>query len=248
MRRIVLATTLGLLVAPAAGAQSLAPGALAVGLSTPAVAAPIVPASTAATVLRQAPRPPRGVGRQLLYGMGGAVLGAGLGYFASQVAHGSWESDEPKGGYRTGFAVGGAALGAVSGFLIGRNGTREATGMPTGLPPREYIGADELRESGAATVLDAIRARRALWLNVHGTDSFDESVRGTVGEQGAQLLPAMPQLVVYLDESRLGGVERLQEYPVAQVEGIRWYDARQATYRWGAGHNHGVIQLLTQAP
>jgi hypothetical protein len=54
-----------------------------------------------------------------------------------------------------------------------------------------------------------------------------------------------PNLIIYLDNARLGTTSQLRSLPVAGVIGIRYYNGAEATYRWGAGHQHGAIQVLT---
>jgi hypothetical protein len=51
--------------------------------------------------------------------------------------------------------------------------------------------------------------------------------------------------MVYLDDAKLGSVDQLRELPVVGVNQVRYYDGAEATYKWGAGHIHGAIQVVT---
>ena len=82
------------------------------------------------------------------------------------------------------------------------------------------------------TVWDAVEALHNNWLQVRGTDSF-----------GVNSNPS--EILVYMDNNRLGGVETLQSVPVSAVVYVRHYDAVEATARWGVGHSQGVIFLST---
>jgi hypothetical protein len=52
-------------------------------------------------------------------------------------------------------------------------------------------------------------------------------------------------IVVYLDQSRLGGLESLRTIQVAGVTVVRHYSASEAEARFGLGHLHGAIQVVT---
>lgn len=50
---------------------------------------------------------------------------------------------------------------------------------------------------------------------------------------------------VYLDNVRLGGPSELQTIPINAVQYIRFFDAVEATQRWGVNHSQGVIYVST---
>jgi hypothetical protein len=52
-------------------------------------------------------------------------------------------------------------------------------------------------------------------------------------------------IVVYLDQSRLGGPESLRTIQVGAVTVVRHYSASEAEARFGLGHLHGAIQVVT---
>ena len=52
-------------------------------------------------------------------------------------------------------------------------------------------------------------------------------------------------VVVYVDQSRLGGPETLRTVQVNAAVVIRHYSASEAEARFGPGHLHGAIQVIT---
>jgi hypothetical protein len=55
-------------------------------------------------------------------------------------------------------------------------------------------------------------------------------------------------IVVYLDNARLGGPESLRGIHVGGVSSVRFFDAGRAQYRFGVGHTHGAILVSTGTP
>jgi len=76
----------------------------------------------------------------------------------------------------------------------------------------------------------AIEALRSNWLRERGPDSF--STPGHVQ--------------VYLDDSRVGGVETLRMLSLANVLFIRHVNGVDAAARWGLDHGQGVILVSTR--
>src|SRR2546430_16803222 len=94
---------------------------------------------------------------------------------------------------------------------------------------RDLLTQEELREHRFSTVYEAIEALRSHWLRERGPDSFS----------------APGHVQVYLDDSRLGGVEALRNLSLANVVYIRHIDGVYADARLGLDHGHGVILLAT---
>src|SRR5204862_6728309 len=95
---------------------------------------------------------------------------------------------------------------------------------------RNLLTQEDLREYQFATVFEAIEALRAHWLRERGPDSFS----------------APGHVQVYLDDSRLGGVEALRTLPLANVLLIRHVDGIVAAARWGLAHGHGCSLVATR--
>src|SRR2546430_1088385 len=101
---------------------------------------------------------------------------------------------------------------------------------PAPAADRNLLTQEDLREYRFATVFDAIEALRSHWLRERGPDSF--STPGHVQ--------------VYLDDSRLGGVEALRTLPLTNVLYIRHVNGVDAAARWGLDHGQGVILVSTR--
>lgn len=108
-----------------------------------------------------------------------------------------------------------------------------AAGSGSGARPssRGPITADEALDTGAANAYEVVQARRPNWLHRRGAHTAGG---GT------------DDIVVYLNDARLGGLESLRQVAAANVGEIRFYDAAAANYRFGRGHLNGAIQVVTE--
>ena len=95
---------------------------------------------------------------------------------------------------------------------------------------RNVITGEELIEGHFITVYDAVEALHPPWLAARGPDSF----------------VAPSEVLVYLDNVKLGGVSNLRNLDLHSIRYIRHYDGVTATARWGVGHGAGVILITTQ--
>ncbi|HMH83511.1 MAG TPA: hypothetical protein VK531_11625 [Gemmatimonadales bacterium] len=96
---------------------------------------------------------------------------------------------------------------------------------------RNVLTQEDLGEHHFATAYEAVASLRPSWLETRGTDSFTTP----------------SQVLVYLDDSRLGGVETLRTIGLANVLYIRHIDGIAASARWGLDHGQGVIQVATRS-
>ncbi len=93
----------------------------------------------------------------------------------------------------------------------------------------EVLTKDQIDNQGFTTAMDAVQNLRANWLHERGTNSFytPDSIK------------------VYLDDTRLGGIDQLSSIPIADIVYIRHIDGIAATARWGVDHGAGVIYVST---
>ena len=105
--------------------------------------------------------------------------------------------------------------------------------METNAPVRDRLVLlrSEINETDVNDVYDAIARLRPQFFNRRGETSF--------------LLRARTFVNVYIDNMRLGGIESLRGIPVQSVYSIRYFNAAEATYRWGMNNSGGAIQLIT---
>lgn len=224
-------------VLPNASAGVLLPLLLAVRLEAqPPAPSPVSRCSTGGAIARLA---------------AGSVVGGWLGFVAAKIRVSDW--DDNSGGaaaqrMRTRATIGGAAIGAaVTGILLH---TKSCTVANRGIPiPRagfEPITLEEIQKSGLnGNVYDLVYSRRRSWLNLRGVDTFTEGTITWTIEGRDYVFKGEPRLIVYLDEAKYGSAEQLRELSIMNVTEVRYYDGATATQKWGAGHMHGVIQVIT---
>ena len=125
------------------------------------------------------------------------------------------------------------ALGALlllEGCGGGSRGTR-GPGDPAPVRSGDAVTMEELAKvSGSSTLFEALRALRPSWFRRNPTTLRPE---------------AEGDVIVYLDQSRLGGPESLRTIQITGVTAVRHYSASEAEARFGPGHLHGAIQVIT---
>jgi TonB-dependent Receptor Plug Domain len=102
---------------------------------------------------------------------------------------------------------------------------------------QQAMDREEIRGTQYTNMYDVINSLRGNWLRVKGPDSFGRPSR----------------LQIYLDGQRLSNVDdsnspygqELRSLNPVDIESVRYFDAVQASARWGAGHGAGAIALVT---
>jgi hypothetical protein len=105
------------------------------------------------------------------------------------------------------------------------------TQQRAGLPRQDLdtLTREQITENRFVNAYDAVQAMRSNWLQTRGTDSFQTP----------------SEVLVYLDNVKMGGVLELRAIPTTTIAFIRHFDGVEATNRWGVGHAAGVIQVST---
>ena len=96
---------------------------------------------------------------------------------------------------------------------------------------RNLLTREQIQETNKQNAYEVVESLRSNWLRSRGPTSLNS--------RDAEVL-------VYIDDSRLGGVETLRTISTAMVQSIRWYDGIAATGRWGLDHGAGVIYVSTR--
>lgn len=124
-----------------------------------------------------------------------------------------------------------ARAGVFLGFLLasGCGATRYASAPPA---ERDVLTREMIIESRATNAYDVVATLRSNWLRTRGVDSFS-----TPGE-----------VLVYYNDTRLGGVEMLRGISLNEIGYIQYFDGTEASARWGLDHGHGVIYVGTLTP
>lgn len=115
-------------------------------------------------------------------------------------------------------------------LLLACTASRADSGVPGTRTRHDILTVEQLRSTGTQNAFDAVQALRASWLRPRGPDSFR-----TPG-----------QVMVYIDDVRLGGVDTLRNISVPQIIFIQYYDGNAASGRWGLDHGNGVIFVSTR--
>jgi hypothetical protein len=177
------------------------------------------------------------LGARLLTATGAAAVGAGLGFFASQLARGDWE-DGPGG--RPIDRPLWAAIGGGVGFAVGFRFPLARMGKPatkSRLPSgRDRLGADEILRAKVVNAFEAVRLLRPEWLVLRGNQTWNVPSDRVPGNAGP--------LRIYLQSQLLGGVESLRSIAAQDIAAIYFLDAGEATHRWGAGHPQGAVLVV----
>ncbi len=64
--------------------------------------------------------------------------------------------------------------------------------------------------------------------------------------RGRQSVHLTSAIVVYMDVTRLGGVESLRQIPINVIRRVEYLDGTTATQRFGTGHGMGAIVVWSR--
>jgi hypothetical protein len=100
----------------------------------------------------------------------------------------------------------------------------------------------EISRGNYGTALEVVENLRPSMLRSRGaTLSNPNTSSGISADQSTSV-----NVVVFLDEVRLGEASKLASIPAGSVREIRYINARDATTRWGTGVSSGVIQVISK--
>jgi hypothetical protein len=114
-----------------------------------------------------------------------------------------------------------------------------SSGASAGKQNPNVITTEEIGQSTASTAYELIQRLRPNYLRTRG------AVHGSPTASGENRLETV-DLVVYLNENRLGGTDQLRQMPISEIREIRYYSASEATTKWGTGHSAGAIQVVSR--
>lgn len=109
------------------------------------------------------------------------------------------------------------------------SGTSQQSSSRRGSPDR--ITQDELATIDVQNALQAVQRLRPSFLQNRGGASSSIT-------QGPQ------DVVVYVDQTRMGGPQTLSQIPITDVKEIQHLNGTDATQRYGTGHGSGVIIVI----
>lgn len=98
-------------------------------------------------------------------------------------------------------------------------------------PDRAVITRADFAGHQFETAYDAVYALRRNWLaNREVDDTFSKAA----------------ERQVYVDNFRMGGLDKLREVRSSNIESITYIDGIQAHARWGMGHDAGVLLIKSR--
>jgi hypothetical protein len=126
--------------------------------------------------------------------------------------------------------LGAAMVLGLTACASGAGSSGAASGPRTS---REILTTEQIQSTKYNNLYDVIQALRANWMNDRGKD--------TLRDGGA----ASSVVLVYLNDTKLGGVAELKAISPLEVSYIQHYDGIAAAGRWGLDHGKGVIYVST---
>ena len=123
-----------------------------------------------------------------------------------------------------------ATVGGIASTAACSSGTAAASGMPRTSP--NLITADEISKASVQNALEAVQKLRPTLLR-----------RSNVASANAQ---SKGEIVIYVDNSRYGGVDNLRQIPASSIALVRYFNASESQLKWGSGHPSGVIEVVTK--
>jgi hypothetical protein len=122
-------------------------------------------------------------------------------------------------------AAGCASSGASGAPAATAAGSAAQQSRGTQRSSRDLITAEELATVDVQNAYQAVQRLRPNFLQRRGTTSMTQQA----------------DIVVYVDNNRMGGPTTLQQIPTNEVKEIRYLSATDATQRYGTGHAAGAI-------
>ena len=129
------------------------------------------------------------------------------------------------------FASACASGGGSTSTTAETNTGTATTAKRKGGSSRSVITAEELARANALTVYEAVERLRPQFLQTHGAVSMQDMTA---------------DILVYMDDVRVGGIDVLRRIEPGQVQEIRYVNAKDATTRYGTGHGGGVIEVTSK--
>ncbi len=101
-----------------------------------------------------------------------------------------------------------------------------------GRADRNLITEEQIQDNHFKTAYEAVAALHSNWLVMRPNT----------------LTSQQDSVVIYFDNVKLGFPRELRDIETARINYIRYFDAVQATTRWGVGHSQGVIFVSSRPP
>lgn len=114
-------------------------------------------------------------------------------------------------------------------FFIACGGTTGSTSKRN--YSRDIIFTEEIQLAQAHNAYDLIYKLRPQWLRSRGIKSIN--------------FPEASQPVVYVNRAEYGSINSLNNIPISNIAEVRYFNASDATTKYGSNHTGGVIEITT---
>lgn len=119
------------------------------------------------------------------------------------------------------------AIALSAGLLSACGATMGGTGTT---PHQSTITREELAETNARNVYDALQRARPSWMRARGPVSATD--------------PTEARPTIYMNGNRYGDLESLKDINVEEIQELRYWEPGQASARFGMGNPSGVIEVI----
>jgi hypothetical protein len=124
----------------------------------------------------------------------------------------------------------GVLLGGLVAILVAATvGCASGPGR-AGAANENRVSQEELVQTNARNVYDALTTLRPSWLTTRGAVSIND--------------PSEAEANVYMNGTRMGGLEYLRQVSIMDVSELRYWAAGEAGARFGMGNPRGVIEVI----
>ena len=103
---------------------------------------------------------------------------------------------------------------------------------------RNILTRDQIESTRSINAFDAVQKLRSNWMRLRGSTQMPATGAGPQFSEN--------QVLVYLDNQRLGTVDALRQIEIAAVQYIQFFPPAEAAARWGFNHGGGVIYVSTR--
>jgi hypothetical protein len=112
-------------------------------------------------------------------------------------------------------------------------------------PGPNVITADEVARANVQNAYEAVQKLRPAMLRQRQMASANGQ-GGVMKAAPTGSAVAAGEVMVYMDNTRLGDIEQLRGISASSIAAVRYFSASEAQTKWGSGHAGGVIEVITK--
>jgi hypothetical protein len=112
-------------------------------------------------------------------------------------------------------------------------------------PGPNLITSDEIVRANVQNGFEAVQKLRPAMLRPRQMASANGQ-GGAMKDAPTGSSVSAGEVMVYMDNTRLGDLEQLRGITASSIASIRYFSASEAQTKWGSGHAGGVIEVTTK--